>query len=188
MFRMAALFVVERLKPWLLTYLAALLAGCPDPNLDSTPPPQRPERRGGAGAGADTDDETAFSPSAAVGPGDSQDLDAGGFGAAAEAEAQEALRVRVWAAYSALVQVRSQRVGGHFASREKDAFTLTRGWQGEKEAVSGVPGCGAAGGGTCQGGTGSVRKTWLYEPERKPIYCLLVLVLGERCAPLPGQL
>jgi len=26
MFRMAALFVVERLKPWLMTYLAALLA------------------------------------------------------------------------------------------------------------------------------------------------------------------
>lgn len=26
MFRMAALFVVERLKPWLMTYMAALLA------------------------------------------------------------------------------------------------------------------------------------------------------------------
>ena len=26
MFRMAALFVVERLKPWLMTYLASLLA------------------------------------------------------------------------------------------------------------------------------------------------------------------
>ena len=26
MFRMAALFIVERLKPWLMTYLAALLA------------------------------------------------------------------------------------------------------------------------------------------------------------------
>ena len=30
MFRMAALFVLERLKPWLLTYLAALLAVCPE--------------------------------------------------------------------------------------------------------------------------------------------------------------
>ena len=30
MFRMAALFVLERLKPWLLTYLAALLAFCPE--------------------------------------------------------------------------------------------------------------------------------------------------------------
>lgn len=32
MFRMAALFVLERLKPWLLTYLAALLAVCPEVN------------------------------------------------------------------------------------------------------------------------------------------------------------
>lgn len=39
MFRMAALFVVERLKPWLMTYLAALLAtAAPAPsNIQFTP-------------------------------------------------------------------------------------------------------------------------------------------------------
>jgi hypothetical protein len=38
MFRMAALFVVERLKPWLMTYLAALLAtAAPAPPMHPTP-------------------------------------------------------------------------------------------------------------------------------------------------------
>jgi len=48
MFRMAALFVVERLKPWLLTYLAALLAGG---RCDSPAPRAARARRPERGAG-----------------------------------------------------------------------------------------------------------------------------------------
>jgi len=53
MFRMAALFVVERLKPWLLTYLAALLAGgrCDSPTPHA-PRPRRPERGAGCARSA----------------------------------------------------------------------------------------------------------------------------------------
>jgi hypothetical protein len=53
MFRMAALFVVERLKPWLLTYLAALLAGgrCDSP-APRAPRARRPERGAGCARSA----------------------------------------------------------------------------------------------------------------------------------------
>ena len=48
MFRMAALFVVERLKPWLMTYLAALVA-TQAPAAAGAPPFARSSPRGGLG-------------------------------------------------------------------------------------------------------------------------------------------
>ena len=49
MFRMAALFVVERLKPWLMTYLASLLATVA-PTATSAPSPRPSPRAPRCGA------------------------------------------------------------------------------------------------------------------------------------------
>ncbi|BDA42347.1 probable Na(+)/H(+) antiporter NhaH at N-terminal half [Coccomyxa sp. Obi] len=93
MFRMAALFVVERLKPWLMTYLAALLAtAAPAPsNIHLTP--------------RDDNDETDADEGPFVGDKSfTGALSTTDFENASLEDIQEVGRARVWDAYLQLVQ------------------------------------------------------------------------------------
>ncbi|CAL5219904.1 g1831 [Coccomyxa viridis] len=97
MFRMAALFVVERLKPWLMTYLAALLAtAAPAPLI---------RQASGRSSGPDTDmDENFESGSHAADDSFTGGLSTTDFEGASLEDIQEVSRHRVWTAYIQLVQ------------------------------------------------------------------------------------